>query len=301
MFEIFRQFSKVIIIRRLWLYLYLFKAIFAALLVLPFFMTVNAIAAPSPFSLTLLDHWDMSVIMELMTMTYTAAPALLMIPVVGAIIYVVIMQFLNGGIYFLMISRGFEKVDWKEFYGECGINFGAHIKITLVMLIIYSLLIPSGMFFINMAGLAGGNLIGLPAVLFALFKLLIMILILTAASIFSDSVRAACAAYPEKSIREKLKLGSGFLKLRLWRLLGIYIVTYVPFLIIWGISEWSALRVIILFPAALAILFEFVLYQLSSILRTGQKLWYLVIMGGIFRDSYPGRFLPNQIELPLGD
>ena len=297
--EIFRQARNLGGIRRLWLYLYLFKATMSALLVLPFFVTCDSALSRSLLSGSLLNSWDISVLAELYARKGAALPGLIMTIIAGVIVYIIVMQFLNGGLYYMIVSRKFDDTGWKDFFSECGGGFAAHVKITVLMLIAYSLLIPAGMFFVGIVGLAGGHLIGGTAAVFALFKLGIMLLILTAASTFSDSARAAAAAFPGKSFREILKVGADYFRPRLLRLVGVFLVTYIPFLIIWFLAEWLSLQSVAVLTGMIGILLEFVLFQLASAARTGQKLWYLLFLGRDFRSASPGRFLPEQVELSL--
>ena len=138
---------------------------------------------------------------------------------------------------------------------------------------------------------------GTPALIFGLIKLLIMLLILAAASVFSDSARAASAAFPEKGLRSLLKTASDFFKPRLFMLMKIYIITYFPFFLIWLLVEWLALGVTEGIGGLAGIGIEFFLFQAAAVSRTGQKLWYLLCLGSEFHSQYPGRFIPEQTEL----
>jgi hypothetical protein len=295
--QVFVQTRSLIEIRRLWLYLYLFKATLSALLALPFFVTCDLALSQSLLSNSLLGSWDVSVLTELYSQKSAALSSLIMITVAGAIIYVTMMQFLNGGIYYILVSRKFSEAGWKGFFFECGARFRMHVKITILMMIVYSLLIPAGMFFVGLIAFAGGHLVGPPALVFNLFKLAVLLLILLAASIFSDSVRAASAAFPDKSFRETLKIGSDYFRPRLFRLLRVFIVTYVAFLLIWLVVEWLALESVNALTGTVGLLLEFILFQTAALARTGQKLWYLLFLGRDFHSASPGRFVPEQVEL----
>ena len=295
----FSQMSSLLEIRRLWIYLYLFKATLSALLTLPFFVTCDAALSRSLFSKTLLGGWDVSVLIELYSQQSAALSPLIMTIIAGVILYVIMMQFLNGGLYYIVVSRKFNDAGWRDFFAECGSRFGTHVKIALLMLIVYSLLIPAGMFFVNIISFAGGHLVGTPAFIFNLFKLAILLLILLAASIFSDSVRAASAAFPDKGFKEMLRIGSDYFKPRLLKLLRIFIITYLPFLLIWLAVEWLALQSVAVLAGTAGLFIEFVLFQIAALSRTGQKLWYLLFLGRDFHSVNPGRFTPEQVELSL--
>ncbi|UCD94092.1 MAG: hypothetical protein JSU69_10040 [Candidatus Zixiibacteriota bacterium] len=296
---IFNQISSLVEIRRLWLYLYLFKATLSALLALPFFVTCDLALSRSLFSKSLLGGWDVSVLTELYSRQSAALSPLIMIIIAGAVMFVIMMQFLNGGLYYILVSRKFTQAGWRDFFSECGARFGTHVKITLLMMVVYSLLIPAGMFFVNVISFAGGHLVGTPALIFSLFKLAILLLILLAASIFSDSVRAASTAFPDKGFREILKIGSDYFKPRLLKLLRVFIITYIPFLLIWLLVEWLALQSVGDLGGTSGLFIEFVLFQIAALSRTGQKLWYLLFLGRDFRSVNPGRFVPEQVEMSL--
>ena len=167
------------------------------------------------------------------------------------------------------------------------------------MIIVYALLLFAGMFFVNMIGMAAGHMVGTPVLIMTLFKLLILVLIILAASIFSDSVRAAAVAYPDKPFRELLQSGSEYFKQSLKRLFIIYIITFIPFFLIWILAEWSALFAVGTVGGLIGIFIEIILFQLTSFIRNGQKLWYLCCLGKDFRGKHQGRFLPEQATLDL--
>lgn len=299
MAEILRQFRRLFEIKSLCLFLYVFKAMMSVLMVLPFFVTFDSVLSPSHMAGNLIDSWDISVIVELLDQKGGSIGGLIAIIIVGMLIYLLLMQFINGGLYYAVVSRKFPRLNWREFFGECGVNFPAHLKITLLMMVVYSVLIPAGMFFVNIIGVAGGHLMGTPALIFTVFKLAVLLLILTAASIFSDSVRAALASYPDKKFRELLKVGADYFKPRLLKLLKVFLVTYIPFFLIWLLVEWLAMQSVNAIAGLVGIFLEFILFQMASAARTGQKLWYLIILGRDFRSVYPGRFIPEQAELKL--
>jgi len=143
------------------------------------------------------------------------------------------MQFLNGGLYYLMVSGEKAPVNWGIFFSECGINFPMHIKISLLMVLIYMILLPAGMFFVNVLGMMGGNLVGSSAFIMMLVKLGVLGLILLGASFFSDSLRAASAAFPDKSFGDITRIAAKYFRPRLLMLLGVFIVLFIPFVLIW--------------------------------------------------------------------
>jgi hypothetical protein len=299
MIEIFKNTGKLKSVKNLWLGLYLLKATLALLFVVPFFLSINAGLSSSEFSRTLVSSWDISVMIEMFFGRGEIIPLYLLFISMAVIVYALIMQYVNGGLYYLFVSGRIKEINWHEFFAECGLRFNIHIKITVFMAIVYFLLFMAAMFVVNIIGVAGGHLIGTPALILMIFKMIIIFLVLLAASIFSDSVRASAAAYPEKQFGELLKIASSYFRPAMGKLVRIYIITYLPFLAIWALTEWLSLQSVGLIGGFLGIFIEFILFQLASSVRTGQKLWYLICFGGDFHEKHEGRFLPQQAKLAL--
>lgn len=286
--------------RSLWIYLYLFKALISFLMILPIFVTVDSVLSTSLFGKSLLESWDVSVFTELIALKSEAIPAIILSIFAGGVIYLILMQFINGGLYYLTVSRRMDSVNWRDFAAEGIAGFSTNVKITLIMLIVYALLIPAGMFIVNLIGMIGRQMAGQASASLMFLNFLIMMSILTAASIFSDSTRAASAANPDMSFRDILKHGSDFFKPRLGRLFLYFILTYIPFFLIWLLVEWLALKATGGVGGTIGIIIEFLLFQLAAFTRTGQKLWYLIVLGREYHAVDPGRFIPEQTELSLG-
>jgi hypothetical protein len=300
MIDAFRQLKNLISLKPLWLLLYAFKAIVAAMAIIPFYMTFSAYLAPSEFSRTLADSWDFSVIAEILATRGDSIPPLLGVVLVAAIAYLLLIQFLNGGLYYIVVSGRMTPVVWRDFFSECGIRLQIHIKITAMMLLLYLVLIVAGLFLVNMIDIAGRSLMGFYAAVFMFFKLSIILLILLGASLFSMTCRAVSAAYPDKSFREIMRIGSEYFRPRLFGLAGLFLTTFFTFLIIWLILQWLSLRTINVVPGFIGILLEFAIFQISAISRTGQTVWFLVLLGKGLRSVHPGRFIPEQAEFDFG-
>jgi len=297
MVGIFKQIKHLPEIRILWFYLYLLRAVLSGLLILPIFMTVNSLLSVSGFSRGILTSWDMSVIVELVRQAGDSLPALIMIIFIGALIYLFLMQFINGGMYYLLVSGRTAEIDWRQFFAEGAACFGQNMRISLLMIVIYLLLIPSGIFFVNILNLVGGNFSGTVAMILTLIKFFIILMFLLAASIFSDSARAAIAVYPDKTFKEIIRISSDYFRPRIFKLMKIFLITFVPFFIIWMVVEWLAIQATGLSLGIIGVFLEFILFQIAAFSHTGQKLWYLLILGRSFRQKNPGRFLPSQVEL----
>ncbi len=283
----------------LWLGIYLVKAILALIVVIPVYLSANAVLSPSVFSKSLMSSWDVSVLVELLFQKGDAIGLFAGYILTATILYLIVMQFINGGLYYVVVSGKKISESKKDVWNECGSRFFGHIKITLLMLIVYMMLLFSGLFIVNVFAAFGQNLIGPPALIFLFGKLVIVFLILLAASIFSDSARAALAADPDKTFKEILKIAADFFRPRFTKIIRVYIVTYLPFIIIWLFVEYVALMVIGGIGGLVGIFLEFVLFQIASGARTAQKLWYLFYLGADFRANHSGRFIPQQVELKL--
>jgi len=299
MIDIFKNIIRLKTVKDLWVGMYLIKAGLSLLIVIPFYLVNNAGLSSSLFSKPLIDSWDMSVIVEMFAGRGELVPQYFIFVFVGAIIFLAIKQFINGGLYYLFVSGKYDKIDWREFFAECGIQFNMNIKITLMMVFVYLLLLFAGMFFVNIIGMASGHLVGFPVIIMAGLKLLILGLIVLSASIFSDCARAAAVVYPEKEFREVLTVAAGYFRPALRHLLVLYMITYLPFLVIWILVEWVALIAVGSIGGLIGIFIELILLQLCSFSRSGQKLWYLICFGKEFRSKNQGRFLPEQVSLGL--
>jgi hypothetical protein len=297
--EMLSQLKNIRLLKKLWIGLFLLKFVMAGLIILPFTLVANSDLSLSAFSRSLVSDWDLSVILELFAQSPDFIPMLLGGVFAGAIIYLVIMQFLNGGIYFLMVSGRFENIDWREFFAECGGGFRHNIYITFLMFPIYLIFLISANVFVNMISFAANDLVGKTALVMMLIKLIIIFLVLLVVSIFADSARSAAAAYPDKNFREILKTAADYFRPRFRNITLIYILTFIPFLIVWGLVEKGALLATGHFAGFIGVALEFLLFQISSFVRTGQKLWFLACLGKDFRLLYQGRFLPKQAELRL--
>ncbi len=297
--EILSQLRNVLSLKRLWVGLYLCKFIMAGLIILPFAMVANSELSLSAFSRSLVSDWDLSVILELIAQSPDLMPMLLAGVFAGALIYLIIMQFLNGGIYFLTVSGKYGKCDWKEFFAECGGGFRHNLYITFLMLPIYLVFLISANVFVNIISFAANDLIGKAALIMMLIRFGIIFLIMLVVSIFADSARSAAAAYPDNNFREILKIAADYYRPRFRKITMVYLLTFIPFLIVWGMVEKGALLATGYSAGFVGVMLEFLLFQICSFIRTGQKLWYLACLGKDFRSLYQGRFLPKQAELRL--
>ncbi len=297
--EVLRHFRKLLKYKLLWSYLFLLKLLISFLLIVPIFLESNSRLAPSLHSSPLITEWNIGVLVELFVNQSELPIVYLLYILVGAFIFVGIMQFLNGGLYYLMVSGEVGTNKWREFFAECGANFIVHLKITLFMTVIYIILLPASLFFVNMIGVAGQSLMGAAAIIFMLFKAGIIFAVLLAASIFSDSIRAASTVHPGMPLTELIKLGANYYRPNMIKMVGIFLLTYMPFLIIWGLVESLSLGAVSIFGGMVGIILELSLFQISALARTGQKLWYLILFGRHFKETNPGRFLPEQVQLNL--
>jgi hypothetical protein len=249
----------------------------------------------------LILDWDLSVIIELFSGRGELIPAYLISIIIGGLIYLIVMQFLNGGIYFVIVSGNCNPLKWREFFAECGMGFITHIKITLMAALIYLIMLPVGFFLVNMVGILMAKLFDISSLMILATKFGIFALIFLAISIFSDTVRATFTAAPDKQLIELIRVAFIYFRPQLLRLMGTFLITYLPFMAIWIFVEWTAIHVVGFFAGIVGILIELILLQIASFTRTGQKLWYLTYLGQEYRTYNPGRFSAMQAELPLRD
>ncbi|MCP4706529.1 MAG: hypothetical protein GY865_18175, partial [candidate division Zixibacteria bacterium] len=116
MINIFKQIGKLKTIKDLWVGMYLVKAGLSLLIVIPFYLVNNAVLSSSLFSKTLIDSWDLSVFVEMFIGRGELVSQYLIFVFVGAIVYVAIIQFINGGLYYLFVSGQYDKINWREFF-----------------------------------------------------------------------------------------------------------------------------------------------------------------------------------------
>ncbi len=296
---IFKEIGRLKTIRNLWFGLYFFKFATALLFVIPIYLTTNSVLSSSHFSKTLVSHWDISVILEMFFGRGDLLPVYLALIFVGAVIYVALMQFVNGGLYYTIVSGRLENIDWKQFFAECGAGFNSHIKITILMMFVYVLLFVAGTFFVNVLDMTGDEMIGFTVMVLLLFKGFILLMIMLAASLFSDTARATAAAYPDKNFRDILKIASSYFRPTFFKMMLIFLATFIPFVIVWGLLQWLAFAILGAIGGLIGIALELLFFQLTSFTRTGQKLWYLLLFGKAYREKNQGRFLPEQVNLNL--
>ena len=284
---------------QLWLFLFLLKLIFAGAFILPFYLISDSILSSSQYAGRIVDHWDVSTMIEMYSGKMEMIPTNLLFGMAAGLIFLVAMQFFNGGIYYLTVSGNVKPLNWNEFFVECYANFGAHLRITALMALVYLVLITGGLFFVNLLETLGGKLVGSAAIAMSGVKALILLLIVLMTSIFSDSARAANTIKPGKPFREVLKTGADFFRPHMIKMTAYFLLTYIPFILIWVLMEWLALQTVSVAGGVVGIALEFIFFQICALARTGQKLWYLHILGIRFRAVNPGRFLPEQAELRL--
>ena len=100
----FNQIRTLFKIRDLWIGLFILKAGFSLLLIIPFYLVNNSVLSSSHFSGSLINNWDFSVISEMFFGRGELVAAFILFIFIGLIIYIALMQFINGGLYYLFVS-----------------------------------------------------------------------------------------------------------------------------------------------------------------------------------------------------
>ncbi|MCP4596081.1 hypothetical protein, partial [Neptuniibacter sp.] len=150
-------------------------------------------------------------------------------------------QFLNGGIYHTFLSTS--GVDIREFFAESGAQFRGNLKISFLMLFLYTML---AIIALTISALLPSNPIGHygAAAFGSMFtKLILFYLFLISGSILSDILRFRLAAVPEQKFMEHLRPSVNFYLRRFVKLHSIYYLYFVPMVVLWLIVEKMALVV----------------------------------------------------------
>ncbi|PWB75952.1 hypothetical protein C3F09_01445 [candidate division GN15 bacterium] len=258
--------------RKLWLYLYLVKLGLALVVTIPVLITVQSALENTLYSTPLLKEWSLKVIGELIFQRPFVLGYAVVATVIFALLVVLIRQFLNGGIYRAYASGA--RVTAREFFVAAGTRFGVHLRITGLMTIAYLLLLGIGIWFGSFAGRiitstapeSGGVAFGVWLGVIGLF--------LTPAIAFSDTIRAASVRAGDTTLRPLMMEAFAFYRSRWVQLIGTYLLLFVPFVLLWALVEKSALLVTGALASKAGVFVELLLFQICSLLRTGQSLLF---------------------------
>lgn len=282
---------------RLWPGMFALKLGLALLFTIPVWMVVGYSLEHSVAGSLLSERWSLDVLTELIASNSGAAVAFLVILVAYGTAAFLIKQFVNGGIYGAYLRRDLNRAG--GFFAASGAGFTGHLMISLVMIPVYLILLFMGQALSTV----------LPSHLFGQFgteymagralQVAVVVAFILMGVMVSESLRFRKTACPNECFRELVSGSLDFLRVRGVRLYGYYIVLFVPFVMLWVLVENLALVVVAGVPGLIGILFEMILFQLCSFVRTGQSLLFSAIVGPVFRSANPELFDPVQAELPL--
>ena len=258
--------------RRLWLYVYLIKLGLALVVTIPALITLQSALDNTLYSTPLLKEWSLKVIGELIAQRPFVLGNSIIALIVFTVVAILVRQFLNGGIYKTYSSA--HHVDKTEFFSAGVGQFSVHLRITGLMALGYLISFGVGVWFASFVGRiiaaaapeAGGAAFAVWLGVIGLF--------LTPAIAFSDTLRAASVHADKVTMRPLLVDAFAFFRSRWVELVGVYLILFVPFLVIWAIVETSALLVTGALANKVGIVAELLLFQACSFLRTGQSLLF---------------------------
>ena len=281
--------------RRLWLYMYLIKLGLALVVTLPVLVTVQSALDNTLYSSPLLKEWSLKVIGELIAQRPFVFGNSIIVLVVFTLLVLVIRQFLNGGIY-RAYSSG-RRVNRKEFFAAAGERFGVHLRITGLMAVAYLILLGVGIWFGSFIGhIISGAMPEAGGVVFAVW-LSVIGLFLTPAIAFSDTLRAASVRSNGATVRPLLTEAFTFFRSHWVKLVGVYLLLFVPLVVIWVIVEKSALVVTGALANKVGVMAELLLFQVCSFLRTGQSLLFTASVASTYQPPTHGKLEGESAEV----
>jgi hypothetical protein len=231
--------------RPLWLGLYFLRLLLTLVFTLPVLLVISPRLEYSQFARVMLERWSLDLILELVGVEKNLLMVFVSVLLVYALLVFIIKQFLNGGIYSILLSK--HPFTVRDFAAECAGQFRGHVIISLFMLIVYLLLL--------IAAIMIGGLI------------------------FSDLLRFRIANGKEEPFRDTLRKSADYYRTRFVQYIGLYYVYFVPFVGIWAIIEWLAVSLTSSSGSILGVLGEMILFQSCAFLRTGQSLLFTASVG----------------------
>ena len=108
-------------------------------------------------------------------------------------------------------------------------------------------------------------------------------LVMIPAVAFSDTLRSASVRTEGASLRPLLVEAFAFYRSHWVQLVGVYLALFVPFIVVWAMVEKSALLVTGALAHKTGVVAELVLFQLCSMMRTGQSLLFTASVAASYR------------------
>ncbi len=282
----------------LWPGLYIARLCLALVFTLPFFIVIDSGLSSSAYAEVLLKSWSLDVISEYFLTHENVFTSFVVVLVVYSFGMFIVKQFLNGGIYVSYLSP--DRTDLKTFFGEAAALFRGNFRISLLMIPIYTILLLVGVFVAAYvpSSLFGGFREG--QMISGLARFGVIYLFLVPGLLLSELMRLRLASEPGESSADALRAVLNFLKANIVRLYGLYLIYFVPFLLVWIVMENLALMVTGGLVSRVGVTLELILFQVCALLHVGQSLLFTASVAPIMADSHPGRFRQSaQGELKL--
>ncbi len=282
--------------RRLWLYLYLTKLGLALVMTIPVLITVQSALDNTLYSAPLLKEWSLKVIGELIAQRPFVLGYSIIVLVIFSLAVLLVRQFLNGGIYRSYSSA--TRMTMREFFAAAGSRFGVHLRITGLMAIAYLVLFGVGLLFGSFIGRIVATAVPESGGLAFAAWLSAIGLFLVPAIAFSDTIRAASVRTDEVTVRPLISEAFAFFKAHWVQMAGAYLLLFVPFVVIWAIVEKSALIMTGGLENKIGVIVELVLFQICSVLRTGQSLLFTASVTAGYQQPIRTESASNLAEVP---
>ena len=250
--------------------LFLSKLTLAAIISVPLLVMFNSTIENSRYARVLLTDWSLDVFSELIH----ARENVLVYFLVGLVFYAVVVfffkQFMNGGIYRSFLAD--RRLTVHEFFGECGARFADHVRITLVMLVVYAFLFLIGFIVGSLVPREPFQQFGQASLYPIFLHLAVIYPFLILGTILSDLLRLQLANQPDEPFKRQFRTAMDTFRARFVKLNGIYYLYFLPFVIMWLLIEYLAVQITGGLGNMFGVMLELILFQICSFLRTGQSL-----------------------------
>ncbi len=251
-------------------FIYATKLILAAIVVLPLLIISSNQLEQSKFATILMSEWSMNVVSELIMARQNVFSILLISILIMTVVAIAFRQFVAGGIYSGFANKLIFSA--PQFFSDSAKHFAENIRITMLMGVIYAVLfiialiagifVPDGPF----------RQFGQWSLASEMIRGALMYFFLIPGSIFSDIMRYRAVADPETSTGVRFRQSLDIFKANFVKLLSVYYVWFLPFILFWLLIEWLALSVTQSSGSTFGVVIEFMLFQSCSFGRTVQSL-----------------------------
>ena len=150
--------------------------------------------------------------------------------------------------------------------------FTGNLKISLLMAAIYFVLGVLGLFFGAMVPEGPFRQFSAVSLAPVFLRGAVLYIFVIFGGVLSDLMRLRLSANPSTALRDIFRETWDTYRRHFVKLIGVYYLFFVPFVIIWVVIELLTIRVTGALAGVIGVLIELALFQLCSFLRTGQSL-----------------------------